>query len=616
MDKAQSDLVVWYRLETEFFRDHVRHTRYLGEEKDRNRKVKEDWSNCGELGKGGFGVVHKQIQKSTGHYRAVKTVDKSLPHKLDYSRELLVMAILAKRPSLFVEFLGWFEEPETLYIAMEYLEEGDLTKHIGTPLRQETVRNISKQILEGLEVMHEQGIAHRDLKPANIFVVRMSPVWVKIGDFGISKRILPQDTTTLHTQVATPVYSAPEVLGLDSDSETSDYTNSVDIWSLGCVVYELLAGTKLFLSEGQASLFYLEKWPFPENKLKACSPPTDHVGISLLKSMLAIKPKDRPTAADALRHAWFVGLESDNEDSESDHDKMTQSRGESSLSGRSENKLASYYKQKKNKNEGSPITQDDTKHTPGDMALGANPGLRGRSDSATPESAIDTSVKTPPAAAFVESSLLQPAPPIPELMSHGFQTTHSKSPEARSQNRTVDASQTSPKSSTTSTKLKNPSIEHSATWTNGARKSTPKKTHKAPAFILDETTARITHQRAPPIRQSRFKSDDSHMSKDKVSRNSAPEDRVRGDSRNQNVTTTDPTEIPNTRRNSDIGRNPNCNPNTGWNPNRYPKAEWNPEPRGIRNLSRNSNSLVVESMPNQADGARERSEEVYGKQEE
>ena len=65
-----------------------------------------------------------------------------------------------------MEFLGWFEEPEALYIAMEYLEEGDLTRHIGVPLLQETVQNISMQILEGLKVMHEQGIAHRDIKPA------------------------------------------------------------------------------------------------------------------------------------------------------------------------------------------------------------------------------------------------------------------------------------------------------------------------------------------------------------------------------------------------------------------------------------------------------------------
>ncbi|PUU79618.1 kinase-like domain-containing protein [Tuber borchii] len=181
------------------------------------------------------------------------------------------MAILAKRPSLFVEFLGWLEEPETLYIAMEYLERGDLTKHIGTPLPQETVKNISQQVLEGLKVMHDQGIAHRDLKPANIFVVSMSPVWVKLGDFGVSKRIEAQATTTLHTQVSTRVYGAPEVLGLDSNSETSGYTNSVDIWSLGCVICELLAGTKLFASEGQVSRYFFGKWPFPQDKLKALS---------------------------------------------------------------------------------------------------------------------------------------------------------------------------------------------------------------------------------------------------------------------------------------------------------------------------------------------------------
>ncbi|PUU79013.1 kinase-like domain-containing protein, partial [Tuber borchii] len=130
-----------------------------------------------------------------------------------------------------VKFLGWFEEGETRYIAMEYLEKGDRTKHIGTPLTQELVRNISKQILEGLNVMHQQKVF-------------MS---VKLADFGVSKRILAQATTTFQTQVATPVYSAPEVLGLDSNRENSEYTNLVDVWSLGCVIYLLFVGTKLFI---------------------------------------------------------------------------------------------------------------------------------------------------------------------------------------------------------------------------------------------------------------------------------------------------------------------------------------------------------------------------------
>ena len=96
MDKTQSDLVEWYELETEFFQDYVRHTKYVGKAKNRNEKVKEDWRNCQELERGGFGVVYKQIQESTGDCRAVKTIDKRSCTMAVYSRELVVMAILAK----------------------------------------------------------------------------------------------------------------------------------------------------------------------------------------------------------------------------------------------------------------------------------------------------------------------------------------------------------------------------------------------------------------------------------------------------------------------------------------------------------------------------------------
>jgi len=97
MNTAQSDLVEWCKLETEFFQDHVRHTRYVEKGGNRYKKVNEDWSNCGELGTGGFGVVNKQVRGTTAHYRAVTTIDKRrLPPNLDYYRELVIMAILAK----------------------------------------------------------------------------------------------------------------------------------------------------------------------------------------------------------------------------------------------------------------------------------------------------------------------------------------------------------------------------------------------------------------------------------------------------------------------------------------------------------------------------------------
>ena len=112
--------------------------------------------------------------------------------------------------------------------------------------------------------------------------------------------------------MSTPLYGAPEVRGVDSSSETSIYTNSVDIWSLGCVIYELLVGDRFFVSEHQYFCYFYKKWLFPEEKLKGLSPPTDDSGISLLESMLSVQPGDRPTAADALNHAWLAGLKSDN----------------------------------------------------------------------------------------------------------------------------------------------------------------------------------------------------------------------------------------------------------------------------------------------------------------
>ena len=118
--------------------------------------MKKGGSDCWGLGKGGFGVIYRQILETTGNYCAVREIDKRVPYKIDYSSKFLVMAISAKvcfltpryfalahysyrvslfwpntslfwRPSLFIESPGWLEEPDTLYSVMGYLGEGDLT---------------------------------------------------------------------------------------------------------------------------------------------------------------------------------------------------------------------------------------------------------------------------------------------------------------------------------------------------------------------------------------------------------------------------------------------------------------------------------------------------------
>ena len=202
----------------------------------------------------------------------------------------------------------------------------------------------------------------------------MSPVRVKLGDFGISKRI-QSETTNLQTVVSTPAYGAPEVQGVDSNSETSVYTNSVDIWSLGCVIYELLVGKRLFDSAIQVTRYFYGTMPFPEDKLKALPTPTDDAGISLLKSMLSIQPEDRPTVEVALGDEWLMGLESDDEDSGDDQDEMSQSGSEGTCSGESEGRQTTRDGPKQRRGQRNSIIQDDSKSTLGDVALGAKSGV-------------------------------------------------------------------------------------------------------------------------------------------------------------------------------------------------------------------------------------------------
>ena len=343
----------------------------------------------------------------------------------------------------------------------------------------------------------------------------------------MSKRILAQATTTFHTQVATPVYSAPEVLGLDSNSETSEYTNSVDIWSLGCVIYELFVGTKLFVSEGQVSRYYFGKWPFPEDTLKR-SPPIDNLGISLLKSMLMIQPEDRPTAVDALSHGWLAFLQSDKEDNGGNEDERRQSRDESALSGKRKNRLTLFDRSKKKRTERNPITQDCISRLRRGAASVVNAGSQIGADPTIPESIPDTPTVTPPDATSTENPVVQMAPRTPELIAHSFQGTHSKSSGVLGEKQISDISQTYQQGIVASrfpnTKLtlltnraanKNrmlnprPSANdpsrpnsyggnsfQSTTSTNGPTQHMPKKTRKAPTPILDETASGITCWRA------------------------------------------------------------------------------------------------------------------------
>lgn len=102
------------------------------------------------------------------------------------------------------------------------------------------------QLLKGLNDIHRKFIIHRDIKPENVFLVKDGKkVTMKIGDFGLSQKV-PENETYCHSFVGTPLYVAPEIIKLQP------YTNKIDVWSLGCTLFELCILEPIF--NGSCSL--------------------------------------------------------------------------------------------------------------------------------------------------------------------------------------------------------------------------------------------------------------------------------------------------------------------------------------------------------------------------
>jgi len=140
----------------------------------------------------------------------------------------------------------------------------------------------------------------------NIFVVQKYPSWwVKIGDFGVAKRVSNQDSF-LQTATGTPVYQAPEVSHYVDvgNEESNEYTNVVDIWSLACVVYQILALQLPFPAPNfpRNLILFCKGGQFPELPL---SQRASQEAVQFVKSTLIPLPNDRPSALDTLRLPWL-----------------------------------------------------------------------------------------------------------------------------------------------------------------------------------------------------------------------------------------------------------------------------------------------------------------------
>ena len=195
---------------------------------------------------------------------------------------------------------------------MEYFPQGDLEGHMNSVFPERAVRQISIQILQGLKSMHEEGYAHRDLKPANIFVVQSSPLWsIKLGDFGISKHI-ENNGTNLRTFLGTFAYMAPEFFDYvdEGDEESSTYTNAVDLWALGCIIYQLYTHQVPFPAHSNLTplkRYCIGKTPFPLDPLRKNN--VTKLSAESIMRLLEPRPSSRLTAQEALGTAWLNSVD-------------------------------------------------------------------------------------------------------------------------------------------------------------------------------------------------------------------------------------------------------------------------------------------------------------------
>ncbi|MGV9770452.1 protein kinase domain-containing protein [Streptosporangium sp. NPDC003464] len=263
------------------------------------------------LGRGGMGVVHRARDRELERIVAVKVLPAQMLRDEDFRarfrREARAAAGLSHPHIATVYDIGedTGDGDPVPYLVMELVEGGTLADLLRqAPPTPNEAGQIVAAVLEALEHSHERKIVHRDIKPANIMVHRAGGrVRVKVMDFGIAKLMSETATrlTATGTRIGTPSYMSPE----QADGKPADARS--DLYSTGCVLYELLTGRPPFTGDSPAVVLFghLHKTPQPPSQLiPALAPFWDQI----LATALAKDPQQRHRDAAAMRQAIETGL--------------------------------------------------------------------------------------------------------------------------------------------------------------------------------------------------------------------------------------------------------------------------------------------------------------------
>jgi serine/threonine protein kinase len=249
------------------------------------------------LGEGGMATVYKGYDTRLERDVAVKLIrrsafsDEVLENVLKrFEREAKSLAKLS-HPNI-VKVYDYGEHEGSPYLVMEYLPGGTLKNRLGDPLSWQDAVRLLLPVARGVAYAHQHGILHRDIKPANILITESGEPM--LSDFGIAKLFETDQTTSLTSGLAigTPEYMAPE----QWNGMTSPQS---DLYSLGMVLYEMVAGRKPYVADTPAAIMLKQATePLPSPRAFGADFP-EAVDLVVVKA-LARNPQDRYQDVDAL----------------------------------------------------------------------------------------------------------------------------------------------------------------------------------------------------------------------------------------------------------------------------------------------------------------------------
>ncbi|KAF4689488.1 hypothetical protein FOZ63_004376 [Perkinsus olseni] len=281
--------------------------------------IKSNYKIVQEIGKGASGRVYKVDNKIEGGTFALKVVEKNDKMNDEESMGIEIDCLKKMKHKNLVNLHELFETNQCIWLVMEYMQGGQIadlfaeSDHFSEQLAARAI----KQVLAGVHYIHSMGVVHRDLKLENLLLSEKSQrAEVKIADFGLSyvlgKRFEVRDSMKLKncTEIHEPFCGTPLCMAPEVARKRAQYGPQADMWSVGCVLYELLSGLEPFDADTEEELYAAiqdanPSFTDPEWKEATTS------AKDLTKKLLTAQPTKRLSAREALEHEWLRGEASD-----------------------------------------------------------------------------------------------------------------------------------------------------------------------------------------------------------------------------------------------------------------------------------------------------------------